>query len=504
MKTRTPKQQMKRMFSILELVIALMVVVIGIVGIMGLFPVGLNSNRIAKGENNAADAADQFLRYFASEMKRNWQITNSVPISKADADAETEALWNNRDSNDIFGDVEGVALYYNDEDNDNKFDFRIDEDTGDLSLDSSGLFKIVQKTASNIVDFEGVLRVWKSTATYKSYNAQTGEWSGLKPVSPDAGMSINVELSWPAAKPYAQRQKSQYHLDVYRPGQHDLDMVKGAFRIISSGTMKFTYHGSSAGITSGFFMLNPTEQEIFAQNQSTPQDTVVETTFSRGTSFNFFSRSYAGNWGGSHMGTYEHYAWADEGSDMYWDWDNPAGVNPRNGAYDYLSGNPYCMVTELIPNQKWLLGFEDLPADRNGDGRQDWIDWDYNDIVVTAELIVDDNEPSVAKGVSVDGNVTLNPNGGDWRLTLTLPDGTSLHRDVSGLSGGYDGPAIAVWMRPTGSGSQSLSVNGNTVDFDNQRMVAVSSEDMTVNVSKTNGVWHCVVHANNAIFNVMN
>ena len=645
-------------FNMIEIVLALVIIVIGIIGVIGLFPVSQEANVEARGRNYAGDASEQFMRVFAGQLKQKWALANTLPLERPDEDADSPKAvnWQTSDSGGVFNDIAGVTISYNDEDNDGKYDYSTDSEN--LSRDESGVFRLTQTTAANVTDFEAILRVWKTAATYKSYDASSSQWSSYKPVPPDAGVTLNVEISWPSAIPYASRQKSTYMLDVYRPTENEIADVQGSFQISESGKLRFTYFGSEAGLTSGFFMLEPTEKEIFASNKKTAQNTTVEVAYESGTTFNFFTRTYAKSWG---MGTYDHYASAEdlvecnctcrklggelninpnnsphneftlikgdgskimrddlhaksahdgtgvfyegkgtyirvkpkgngnqngltidgkvyalenkntyviESEDMdvrvyndkvgktgrcmghwwlstgagcatvrlegeqhdticprhhskagtlvankkapfYYDWarGTSTGVGPdnaRSSAYDYLTGNPYCITTEMVPGRKWLVGFEDLPGDRQHNGRLDWIDWDYDDIVVQVELLVDDGVSRSSGGHAVAGTLNLNPSGNkDWRFTITKPDGTVMPaRELS--KSGYKGPAISIWARPKGPGAQTLRVDDNEISVNNEDMISVASYSMTVNVYKTAGKLKAEIEATDATFTVMN
>ena len=242
----------------------------------------------------------------------------------------------------------------------------------------------------------------------------------------------------------------------------------------------------------------PETIEIFEENQVMAQNTEAEIEFDTGQAFNFYSRTYASGWG---LGTYDHFAWGEEGGTSpamvgvpYLD--NP-GSNNSTGAYCAITGNPYCMVTELQPGTKWLLGFEDLPG---------WWppDWDYNDIVVTVELIGSDQGGSSSSGHTVAGTIRLENDNG-WRFDLTRTDGHLLNMwNLSDADDGSTYSAIALWTRPLGGGTQSLQVDGNGFDLDNDKMTAISAENMQVRLFRQGGVWHAeIVQANNATVTTM-
>ena len=69
-------------FNMIELVLALVVVIIGVIGVIGLLPTGLESNVKAIGSGSAGDAAEQFLRFNASQVNNDWSWTNMFANAK--------------------------------------------------------------------------------------------------------------------------------------------------------------------------------------------------------------------------------------------------------------------------------------------------------------------------------------------------------------------------------------------------------------------------------------
>ena len=238
-----------------------------------------------------------------------------------------------------------------------------------------------------------------------------------------------------------------------------------AVTIAQDGKLRFTYKGSSADLVSGFWMNVPERVEIFPSNKPGDQYSTVEKVYRAGTTFNFFARTYGQPWG---LPTYDHYAFIPMGDALYYD--NPPNRN-LSGANDYLSGNPYCVVTELVAGKKWSLAFEDLPGDSNGDGEADGCDWDYNDIVVEVELVPasdnGDTRPahagwycwSLPNGSKLTGEVTVRVDSDNQSKPIRL-DVRSLSSDPHPIQASVD------LVKRTGSASlvQGLSTLGAISD----------------------------------------
>ncbi len=313
-------------FNMIEVILALVIVLLGVISLMALFPIGHNATQDAIGRNAAADAGNQFLGYFSSKVKERWALANTLPISKAGPE-EANLVWQSADANQIFTGVKGLALFYNDEDNDGKFDYTIT--ATDLSRDESGIFMLQQRTAQNLDDFSAILRVWK---TPSQYNALSGAVTSSEAIPLSSGLTLNVEVSWPAHLAYDKRQKEVYQMDVFRPIVNDVDDVKGAFRITQPGKLRVTYHGSDAGWVSELWMITDPDKpeeatQIFDSNQTTDQNTVIEEDYN-GQDINFYSLTHSPTYG-----VYKHYAWAPAPPDCTCVCRHFAGelnINPNN------------------------------------------------------------------------------------------------------------------------------------------------------------------------------
>lgn len=339
-------------FNLIEVILAMVIILVGVVSIMALFPAGQKASSNAIGQTSAGDAADQFLRYFSSKVKTRWAMTSALPLSKPGPAAEQNARWETVDGNGVFSGVKGVIFSYNDADGNAKFDYSATS----TQRDESGLFRVVQRTSDNVEDFSGVLRVWRSAATYSSYESTGGSWTAHKPVPPDQGIVLNVEVSWPAELPYERRQKATYSSNVFRPSENVMTEVNGAFRLQESGRLKVTYHGSDAGWTSSLWMESPEEKEIFPSNQSTDQVTIVETDYNAGEEFNFYIKTKSPS-----LGTYEHYAWAPplpEDSCLLRELSGALNINPSNSTNNELviyNGDQVVVSRDDLKNADGML-----------------------------------------------------------------------------------------------------------------------------------------------------
>ena len=171
-------------FSMVELVLCLAVVVVSIVGVLGLFPVGLETNKQTMGTSFATDAGEQFLRFNASKVKADWTWTNVFANAKSGSD-ESHLSWNN------------TALF-----NAGNVTIKATNDLNPAEDNNSGFFCLQQLTDDK-VDFAAVLRVWKDLDDTADDGSEKA--------------TLYVEVSWPASVPYtsSDRKKLQFSLDVF-------------------------------------------------------------------------------------------------------------------------------------------------------------------------------------------------------------------------------------------------------------------------------------------------
>lgn len=182
-------------FNMVEIALALAVIALGVISIMALFPIGLNAHRDSMTESYAADVSEQFIHQLEAMIDRpgGWAafITDPVPTRlpttkpAADYFAGTEAPNTN---GTMFTGPAGSGTYrflrYVDVDDDGTYD---DDD---------------------ILDFEAIVVVWQNQVS-----VPTGAGSSTLPVTTAA--ALNLEVSWPARLPYAQRQKSFFRKELF-------------------------------------------------------------------------------------------------------------------------------------------------------------------------------------------------------------------------------------------------------------------------------------------------
>ncbi len=173
-------------FSMIEIVLALVVVVIGLIGIIGLFPVGIDSNRQAISKSYASDAAEQFLHFNASKIKVDWNWKDAFPLDNKYSGDDLGLNW----GTESIIDNENVKIYFplNDGDAANT--------VFDKAVHQQGIFKL-QQMSQGTAEFSCILRCWQTVGS----------------------IVMHVEASYPAELPYEKRKKDEFSLRMVKSEQ---------------------------------------------------------------------------------------------------------------------------------------------------------------------------------------------------------------------------------------------------------------------------------------------
>ena len=144
-----PTSLFRRSFTLVEIVLALVVAAVGVVGIIALFPVGLSKNKETISTRSAADAADQFLHTMAAAIQSDRNTIYAFP-EEHPMMSEDGIVWSTKT---LLSDSNTTV----------RFSSLNSTDSFDPMTHQDGLFKITQITPANIKDFEGVIRAWRNT-----------------------------------------------------------------------------------------------------------------------------------------------------------------------------------------------------------------------------------------------------------------------------------------------------------------------------------------------------
>ena len=194
----------RRAFNMVEISIALLILGVGLISILGVFPIAANANREAVGMNYGSNAAEEMLNFIASRGLDNWDVVQALPTSMPATTGLTNPLsgWRKRLPT-------GYA-------NSGVWQFG-----GDASTDPR--FRVVVDTKVNntpVTAFDGIALVWRSSTHGYYYDSATSQWKAVTGSDVDTtaerGAQLNIEISWPATLPYAARTKAYYSLEVSR------------------------------------------------------------------------------------------------------------------------------------------------------------------------------------------------------------------------------------------------------------------------------------------------
>ncbi len=208
---------MKRQFTLVEVLIAMGVCVVGVCSIMALFPVGVSASRdasmaglasntadqllhlakaiIVKEDNTEAQAADYFQKLTGFTDIYDTATYTATTKPGADVEPADEDGWN-----DITASSPDFAKLLKD---------YIAVMGGDLSIQTCAANGVYKVTKGGYDDLECVVRVWVEPIEITVPTSRTGV--ACLPRS----ARFHTEISWPAQKSYAKRQTAEYTLDVY-------------------------------------------------------------------------------------------------------------------------------------------------------------------------------------------------------------------------------------------------------------------------------------------------
>ena len=164
-------------FNLIEVTMAIAIVGIGIAGVMALFPPAIEANKVANNQNYIGNVANSFLGYIENKILNDFSKVQSLPSANP---SPAESLWTGTKT----------------------------------SLTSQGFPGLYTTTNTNVFAVE---------SADGSVNALIAIWqSGNSAVEGFTGSDTNtvrrvyIEASWPAALPYANREKKLYVYDVFK------------------------------------------------------------------------------------------------------------------------------------------------------------------------------------------------------------------------------------------------------------------------------------------------
>ena len=174
------KTQLKIPFNMVEIVIALVIILVALVGILGLMPRNTATSQDAISRSSAADGADQVLRRLKMQLVADTTGTEigNIPTAKYAGDDRQVPF-----TADFSNLTSKLSITYD-----------------PVASPKYRALKITQRTDVNQTDFEGIMRLWRTETAATGGKQET----------------INAEVSWPANVEYAKRNKQVYSYDLFK------------------------------------------------------------------------------------------------------------------------------------------------------------------------------------------------------------------------------------------------------------------------------------------------
>ena len=217
------KKRSRFYYNLVEITLAMAVVGIGIAGIMALFVPALDSSRESVAENYSSQVAESLLAYIEKSKRNNWE---SDAFYKVDSAPDEVAALTFKES---YPDTTAWATQRNSRSRELLPGvFQLDD------LNGAGIYGLtlggtVNVGGSDIPDgskFCAIARVWKTNvgissgstegiyAADSATNTIAGRIVNGDGSTPQSIVRINVEISYPATVPPANRKKSLYILEI--------------------------------------------------------------------------------------------------------------------------------------------------------------------------------------------------------------------------------------------------------------------------------------------------
>ncbi len=196
----------KRFFNMIEIALAMGVIAVGLSSILGLFPIAMNSANESIGDNEMANIAETFLNTLQAQLEAEEasSFTESSVLGGIGTKCPdgTPTKWDKLPGTTMYSGGNGI--------------FRVN--TNEWQADSSGSDTPGGDFNDAFNEFDGAeIRVWYNTQSdlqdfYFNGNQVTNsvDTASLNPVF----TTLFAEVSYPALRPYDQRTKRTFRLDL--------------------------------------------------------------------------------------------------------------------------------------------------------------------------------------------------------------------------------------------------------------------------------------------------
>ncbi len=215
------KQFRKFQFTLVEVLIAMGICIVGVVSVMGLFPVGASATRDAAMAFYADQAAEQMLNFTKYAVLKDSSGSNVIfkaltgwtdvenPGEAMEKPTDDEPDWDSITAYDPENPVHAASPLRYLENNYMAMLANSDTEIKFSNLNFARVAFFTKDNGENIEDFACVVRLWGTPM----YVDETDSTSAKLP----RAATFRIEVSWPAEIPYERRQKAEYSLDVFVP-----------------------------------------------------------------------------------------------------------------------------------------------------------------------------------------------------------------------------------------------------------------------------------------------
>ena len=219
------KKRSRFYYNLVEITLAMAVVGIGIAGIMALFVPALDSSRESVAENYSSQVAESLLAYIEKSKRNNWESDAFYKVDSAPG--EVAALT----FKESYPDTTAWATQRNSASRELLPGVFMLDDLNGAGIYGLTLGGTVNVGGTDIPDgskFCAIARVWKTNVGISSGSTEgiyaADSDSATKTIAdrivngdgsnPQSIVRINVEISYPATVPPANRKKSLYILEI--------------------------------------------------------------------------------------------------------------------------------------------------------------------------------------------------------------------------------------------------------------------------------------------------
>ena len=185
------KNIMKSGFNLIEVTLAIAIVGIGIAGVMALFPPAIEANKTANFQNFTGTVVNNVAAYLDYKLKRNWTFKNNL---KEKTNATQPPTQTSTDDWDEITKFNGV--------------FHIQKSSP--PEDCLGL-------CSQDGSISAHVRIWQDNSKVAKYYINNNGSGTEKTPNSNLRIRVVIELSWPIAKTYADREKQEFVYEFNKP-----------------------------------------------------------------------------------------------------------------------------------------------------------------------------------------------------------------------------------------------------------------------------------------------